>query len=252
MRTAWHDIWGSARGPVASLAPQARILCGACVFAICMAAPATTWPGIGAVVLAVSTWLALVRPPARLMRSTLLLGLVLFLPYFLLVPFIRSEAGVTGFWDAFAPPWNVLFRGITAMQVSVSTAAALSASALRQGLGRLPIPAVLAAVLIQIVHQTSSLVYETRRVAAAVAVRGGSSGWGTAIKLIGSMPRTWLPRVLDRAERVGAAMELRGYCQRDLAAMGSVASSLTDALAIGIALAGLAGAVSLRLWGGAW
>jgi energy-coupling factor transporter transmembrane protein EcfT len=195
-------------------------------------------------------WAALVRPPFRVVRSTLLLGLLLFVPYFLLVPLVRQQSAVDGWQDAFLVSWVVFFRGMTAMQASVMTAATLSASALRQGLSRLPIPRVFSAVLIQIVHQTTSLVYETRRVAAAIAVRGGTTGYRTAIRVLISIPRVWLPRVVHRAERVGAAMELRGYCQRDLARVGSVSASPIDSLAVGGALLVLGGAVALRIWGG--
>jgi len=249
VRNAWHDLWGSARGPVIRLAPQTRIVCGACVFATCMVAPVATWPGIAAVTSAVVLWEVLVRPPARVVRSTLLFGLALFLPYFLLAPLIRSEASADDWTRALLVPWVVFFRGMTAMQASVSTTTTLSASELRQGLSRLPVPGAVSAVLIQIVHQTACLLYETRRIAAAVAVRGGTAGHRTAIAVLASLPRVWLPRVIDRAERVGLAMELRGYCRREPAATGSVPAAAGDGLATGGALLVLAGAVALRLWG---
>ncbi|MFH1130668.1 MAG: energy-coupling factor transporter transmembrane component T [Pseudomonadota bacterium] len=248
MKTLWHDIWGSASGPVGKLTPQTRIVCGACVFGICMVAPVTTWTGVGFVALSVVLWESLVCPPARIIRSTTMLGLVLFLPYFFLVPLIQVESAADKWTYAFLAPWTVFFRGMAAMHVTVSAATTLSASALRQGLSRLPVPAVFSAVLIQIVHQTSNLIYESRRVAAAVAVRGGTTGYQTAIRVLGSLPRVWLPRVVVRAERVGAAMELRGYCERDISAMGSKSWSFVDMLAVGIAVLGLAGAIALRLW----
>jgi energy-coupling factor transporter transmembrane protein EcfT len=247
MRTSWHDIWGSARGPARALAPQTRIVCGASAFAACMVAPAKSYTGVAAVALVVATWAALVRPPFRVVRSALLLGLVLFLPYFLLVPLIHDGDGWAG---ALEVPWTVFFRGVTAMQATVCTAAALSGSALRQGLSRLPVPRVFSTVLVQIVHQTAGLVYETRRVIAAISVRGGTTGLRTAVRVLASLPRVWLPRVVERAERVGAAMELRGYCERDLAEMGVVSSSAADHLAMGLGVAVVAGAVALRIWGG--
>jgi energy-coupling factor transporter transmembrane protein EcfT len=259
MRRAWQEIWGSARGPARRLAPRTRILCGAGVFTTCLVAPATTWPGVAVITASVALWVALVRPPARVVRAALLLGLVLFLPYFLIVPLalVRSDAG-GGWLAALCVAWTVFWRGMTAMQASITTATALSASALRQGLGRLPIPRVLSEVLVQIVHQAAGLVRETDGIASAVAVRGGTTGYRTAIRVLCSIPRVWLPRVVERAERVGAAMELRGYCEREPPerkqpgrAEAPAASSPADGLALTAALLLLAGAIALRVWGGA-
>jgi energy-coupling factor transporter transmembrane protein EcfT len=216
-----------------------------------MVAPATRWEGVVAIAAVLMAWAVMVRPPARVVRSILLLGLALFLPYFLLVPLIHDPAAGKGWMEALGVSWTVFFRGMTAMQASIYTATALSASALRQGLSRLPVPRVVSAVLIQIVHQTASLIYETRQIASAIAVRGGTTGYQTGIRVLASLPRVWLPRVVERAERVGAAMELRGYCERDLAVLGAFASSWKDLLAIILALATVAGVAALRIWGGA-
>jgi energy-coupling factor transporter transmembrane protein EcfT len=249
MRDAWHDIWGSAHGPVKQLSPQARILCGASVFTICLIVPVTTRLGISIAAITVALWTLLTRPPAKVARSILVLGLVLFLPYFLLTPLIFSESAINDWTEALSVPWHLSFRGITAMLATVSTITTLSASDLRQGLSRLPVPEVLSAILIQIVHQTTNLIYETRRVAQAVAVRGGATGYRTALKVISSLPRVWLPRVMDRAVRVADAMELRGYCQRDISPMGAVGYTLMDMIAIGVSLVSLLGVIALRLRG---
>jgi hypothetical protein len=247
MRAAWHEIWGSARGPARSLAPQTRIICGVAVFATGMIAPVTRWQGVAAVAFVLFVWATLVRPPASVVRSTLLLGLALFLPYFLLIPLIHDPPSGRGWEMAAGVSWTVFFRGIAAMHAAVLTATALSASALRQGLSRLPIPRLFSVVLIQIVHQTTSLIDETRRVASAIAVRGGTVGFRTGIRVIASLPRVWLPRVVDRAERVGAAMELRQYAESDLADLGVVRTSTADRLALVLAVAVVAGTAALRV-----
>ena len=249
MRDAWHDIWGSARGPIRRLSPQARILCGASVFTICLIAPVTARLGVFTVAVAVALWTLLTRPPAKVVCSIFVFGLVLFLPYFLLRPLIRSESTINDWMEALSVPWTLFFRGITAMLATVSTVTTLSASDLRQGLSRLPIPEVLSAILIQIIHQLANLIYETRRVAQAVAVRGGTTGYRTALKVVSSLPRVWLPRVMDRTVRVADAMELRGYCQKDISPMGAVRCSFKDMLAISVSLVCLSGIIALRLWG---
>jgi cobalt/nickel transport system ATP-binding protein len=112
----------------------------------------------------------------------------------------------------FAIVWSVFMRGMSSLLVSVATITTLSAGDLREGLMRLPVPGVVSAILLQIVHQTATLAYETRRVASAMAVRGASSGGLTMWRLLSSLPRVWLPRIVRRADRVACAMELRGYC----------------------------------------
>ncbi len=249
MKTSWHDIWGSARGPVCALVPQVRIIGGASVLATCMVAPATRWDGVIVITTVVVAWALLVRPPVRIVKSTLLFGLIMFLPYFMFIQITYDPA--TGWKDALRVSWTVLFRGMTAMHASVYTATALSASALRQGLSRLPVPRVVSAVLLQIVHQTASLINESRQIASAIAVRGGTTGCRTAIRVLASLPRVWLPRVVERAERVGAAMDLRGYCEHEIKILGVNAISWKDRLALILAGATVAGVVALRIWGGA-
>jgi energy-coupling factor transporter transmembrane protein EcfT len=249
MRDAWDTLSGSARGPAGRLSPQARILCGASVFTACLVAPASTAEGIAAVAAALTAWLFLTRPPARLILSTLTLGLVLFLPYFLLTPLIVSGGSRTDWTDALSVPWAVFFRGITSMTAAISTASTLSMSSLRRGLCCLPVPEIVSAVLLQIVHQTVNLVCETRRIAQAVAVRGGTRGYRTALRLVSSLPRVWLPRVVDRGERAADAMEVRGYRQHDITPRRTATWSPTDFSAIGVSVLCLGAVVALRLLG---
>ncbi len=249
MKTAWHDIWGSARGPVRRLAPQTRIVCGVCAFTACLVAPASTVPGTGAIIVCGVLWVALCRPRLKIVGAAFAFGLVVLLPYFLLAPIIRYQEPSRGWSDALAGPWAVVLHGIATMQVTIATVTTLTASDLRRGLIRLPVPRIMTAVLLQIVQQTYTILYETRRIAAAIAVRGGSVGFRTGLRVVMSLPSVWLPRIIERAERVAAAMEVRGYCRRDLRAMGSVAASRIDAVAVGLSILGLAGVIALRLWG---
>lgn len=238
MRTPWHDMWGCGRGPAGRLAPQSRILAGAILFAACMAAPAGTVPGIILVAATTLGWIAACGMPRRAARSFAFLGLAMFLPFFLLVPLLVK--------GRFAAPWDVFLHGMSGMLVTAATVTALSASDLRRGLLALPVPRVISAVLIQIVHQTAELLAETGRVAAAVAVRAGSGGGKAALRVLASLPRVWLPRIIDRADRVAAAMELRGYAETDLRVLGQAALEAADVAVIIVNLGVLALAAALR------
>jgi len=134
------------------------------------------------------------------------------------------------------------------MLLCAATVTTLSASDLRRGLLGLPVPAMVTAILLQIVQQTATLLDESRRVAMAIAVRGASTGGLTAIRLIGSLPRVWLPRVMERAERVAAAMELRGFCSGDLPTFVLRPIRMADAATLVLVLGVIGLALVIRWW----
>lgn len=251
MRTPRHVLWGSGRGTLAALAPQTRIVCAAAAVAVCLTAPATSGRGVAAIAAAVVTWLALCRPPAAVVRATAALGLVFLGPVLLLTPLLRAQAAAPDWQGAASAPWAIFVRGLATMLVTVAAASTLSAGELRQGLVRLPVPRIATLVLLQVVQQTSTLLSETRRMAAALAVRGGAPAMRTALRTLRSLPRVWLPRVMSRADRVAAAMELRGFLEVELETMGAVTAGRLDAFAVAAAALAVAGAAALRLSGGA-
>ena len=250
MRESRLDVWGTATGPVRSLTPRIRVICGILLFAVCMIAPPDR-PSAAALVLSgLVVWTALVRPPGQVLRATILFGLILFLPYFLLVPLIRVQSHGLGWLRAFAVAWRVVFRGLSGMTATTITATALTEADLREALFRLPVPRYLSSLVIQIVHQTGSLLHEARRIVSAVSVRGGTTNRLVGLRVLVAIPRAWFPRIVDRAERVGDAMDLRGYCEQGPIGMGSTDETLKDGLALGAGLAFLAAAVWLLIQGG--
>jgi energy-coupling factor transporter transmembrane protein EcfT len=248
MRTSWHDTWGCAKGPAARLAPHIRIVAGTVLFAACMVAPAATVPGTLIAAIASCCWLCACWPPARVVRTLLILGLVAFLPYFLLVPFVAPSSNATPSNQPLAIVWGVFIRGMSSLIVSVATITTLSVSDLHEGLMRLPVPGVVSAILLQIIHQTAILAYETRQVASAMAVRGASSSGLTAWRLLSSLPRVWLPRIVQRADRVTAAMELRGYCDATFGIRRHCPLRLADGIALAYVLVMLGIATAARYW----
>jgi len=250
MLAPWHDFWGCAGGPVARLAPQIRILAGMALFAACLTAPAGTALGAGFIPVVALSWIAVCGVPRRVTKSLVLLGLAMFLPYFLLAPLLvgwRAAIADASAWTrAFTAPWDVFLHGLAGMVVATATAATLSASDLRRGLVALPVPRVFAAVLIQIVHQTSGLQFESKRVAAALAVRGATSGGRTALRVLTSLPQIWLPRIIGHADRIASAMELRGYAESDPCVFGRAAIRTADIASILAALGSLGLATALR------
>jgi len=251
VRISWHTIWGCAGGPASHLAPQTRLVMGALMFAVCMVAPVTTLPGALTIVAGALAWLAACRPPGKIAGAGALFGLALFLPYFLLTPLIRHDPAHAeyGWARSLAVPGSLVARGLSGMLVSLGTITILSLSDLREGLLRLPVPRVVAAVLLQILHQAATLVNETGQVASAMAVRGAASRRRTAWRVLSSLPQVWLPRVMIRAESVAAAMELRGFSETELRPFRPAALRTRDGLALILAL-GLLGLAAALRWGG--
>jgi energy-coupling factor transporter transmembrane protein EcfT len=192
---------------VKGLEPRARLLAGAGAFAACVLAPAASWTGSGVIAATALAWLAACGPPARRILAAVGLGCALFLPFFLLPLLAPRPAGP----GDFAVPWGVCTHGFGCLLVSLGTVAALGVADFHDGLERLPLPRLVRAILGQIVHQSGHLAAETRRLTDALAVRGASGGGAAALRLVAALPTVWLPRLLQRAERLALAMELRGY-----------------------------------------
>jgi energy-coupling factor transporter transmembrane protein EcfT len=248
MRTSWHDTWGCARGPAARLVPQVRLMAGAGLFAACMIAPAATLPGALVASSLGLAWLGACRPPLRVVRTILLLGLVAMLPYFLLVAFFARAGDAETAHPPIVMAAGLLVRGLTGLAVSVATVTTLRASDLREALVGLPVPGAVSAILLQIVHQMATLAYETRRVALAIAVRGASTRGLTVWRVLSSLPQVWLPRIVQRADRVAAAMELRGYCDTHPRLGSGARLRWSDGLTLVLVLCALALAIASRCW----
>ena len=211
MKNAWHELWGGGSGTAKRLAPQSRILCGAMLLATAVAVPVDHLAGVLFLIAVVTVWVLACRPQGRVFRMFFTLGLVFFLPYFLLVPLIRLEHETLGWDAALLTAWKVAARGQAGLLITTATVSAMSLGDVRQGLLALPLPHLVRLIVFQILHQTAELFYETRRITAAIAVRGAAGRVQTGWRLLVSLPTVWLPRVLCRAERVAAAMEIRGY-----------------------------------------
>ena len=246
MRVALHELWGCGHGPVSRLAPQTRIVAGVALFGACMVAPVPSRFGLAIISTTTLLWLAACRTPLRIVRAALLLGCALFLPYFLLLPLVVGGPGAETWARASRVPLAVFVRGLAGMLVCIATVTTLTASDLREGLLRLPVPSLVSAILLQIVHQSAALGYETRRIAAAMSVRGASGSGVAAWRVLSSLPTVWLPRVLIRAERVAAAMEVRGYCEQELPSFGARAARGRDAVVLALVLTVLALVAAMR------
>lgn len=207
----WRELWGCGRGPAMQLSPQARLAAGGMALAACLLPP-PAGVGIGVAVTAAAGWAAACGPPAKVLVLPLAGAVAGLLP-------VAVLAGVGVGWDAgmgaaLGVATELALRGAAAAVVAVATAATVTPAELEAGLAALGVPRPVAALLLQILHQTGVLLEEVGRVGIALTVRSGGRG---GVRLAAALPEVWLPRLLGRAERVAVAMQVRGVGEAELA-----------------------------------
>jgi len=173
--------------------PVTRLLAGAILIGGCLVTHHGTTTGLVALPAVALLSLLLNRVRVSAMARLLLAGSAFYLPIVLL-----------------ASP-GIAMKGLSAAVVGMATVSSLGPQGLHDGILRLPLPAVVRLLLLQMIHQTEVLRRETLRIHQAIAVRGGTHGLRGYWEFAKSLPVVWLPRVVFRAERVGMAMDLREY-----------------------------------------
>lgn len=146
----------------------------------------------------------MVRLPGKRILSILAYAVPVFVPAILLIWVVE------GFSWAIA--WQIGGKGLMALLIGIATMASLSVSEFHRALARLPVPEIVSAILIQTAHQTILLFEETVRVLGAIRVRA-ALGRGSVFSIARPLVQTWMPRVFFKADRVAAAMEVRGFAQ---------------------------------------
>ncbi len=243
--TSFLDFWGSGNARMRRLAPSTRISCGAIVFASCLISPIHKPLGISVICGAMIGWVLLCGIPRRNIAGLLLYAFLLFLPLFLLAPWMEHYPSAGNNWYGSArAPLEIGIRGTACILICASTIAILDLAEFDRGLSRLPIPRAIASLISQIVHQTAMLTNESRRISSAVRIRGAPTGCMARLRFLPALPTIWLLRIMNRAEHIGAAMELRGFEMTRETACES--ESALDALAMVATLLLLAATVAIK------
>ena len=227
------------------LAPSTRIVCGLIVFASCLAAPVNKPLGMALVCGAIIGWVLLCGVPRKSLVGLSLYACVLFLPLFLLTPWITPPHAASNHWfGAAGVPLEIGIRGTACIFVCAATIAILDLAEFSTGLGDLPIPRTMAILIIQIVHQTAMLTNETGRISSALRIRGLPSRFTTRLRVLTALPAIWLLRIMNRAERVAVAMDLRGFEMTTRPTHES--GSFPDVLAVAAAILLLGATITIR------
>lgn len=228
-----------------SLAPSTRIVCGLIVFASCLIASVYNPLGMSLVCGAVIGWVLLCGVPRKSLVGLSLYACVLFLPLFLLTPWMETHHTASSNWfSAARVPLEIGIRGTGCIFVCAATIASLDLAEFSTGLGDLPIPRTLAILIIQIVHQTAMLTNESWRISSALRIRGLPSRFTTRLRFLPALPAIWLLRIMNRAERVAVAMDLRGF--EVITRTTRESRSFPDVLAVAAAILLLGASITIR------
>jgi energy-coupling factor transporter transmembrane protein EcfT len=187
-------------------------------------------------VLTIATILVLTGLPPRNLTRVLALGLLFYAPLLsllalpTLLPAMRAllEAALAGpdqiraatatlrHDPAIATVGWMLLKGVASLTVTLAAISTLDAVTVRHAVAALPLPLNARLIVIQIIQQTGMLLDETARVRNAVTLRSGTRAARGGLALASALPVVWLTRVAGRADRVAAAMEVRGYMRAPL------------------------------------
>lgn len=243
------EWFGSGRGILKTSAPITRLLAWVPTITACLLLRPSIWYELVTALVILVIWLVLTRPLRSGILKLLALGLVFFIPVFILLPWTGRSDQMIDLWgvitvrsDAWVAPTNVLARGIFCLLLGYGLIATLEKSEFQQALTRLPLPRVIIVMVHQILRWLGPIVEESTSIGRAVALRGGTRGFKTGLRLTRALPTAWLPRVLSRADRVSAAMQVRDY-RGELMDPGPVRLTRFDALLLFISTIILAGAV---------
>jgi len=191
----------SERGPSVGLR---LILWAAVTAAVLLLRP--TRPGeLILLVVLVLGWTAAGRLRGHGRRTVLLTTLSLLLPALFLLWLV---------------PWGPAFfalavRTAAVVALTVTLAASLPPGGLEEVLAGRWWPPTVRALLLQIFRGVPLLARETAGIARALALRRGTGGRKSVLRLAAALPAVWLPRVLARAERTARAAEVRGWTGRE-------------------------------------
>lgn len=207
------EVWGSAEGKIKKLSPHIRLLAGFTFFIGIFISDQAKTGGLLLTLAIVLGWYLMVKPPALLKKPLLIFSLILFLPFLIFTPFIDTSMPAEKLLVPmpYAVVWRLIIHGMGALFVSVWTFSTVSLFELEQAFGKLKIPRPICELVLQIIHQSHALALEARNITQAIKIRGAVEGYRNTIAMAASVPQVWLMRILYRAEKVGEAMQIRGY-----------------------------------------
>ena len=202
--------WGCGKGLLKILHPHIRILSGFLVGCSCLLIPLQSIPGVILITIITVCWCLLAAMPMRMLLRCAIASIILFIPFFLIAPWIATDTSTASpMIYRFLVSGTIALRSTCCLFVTASTIAVLAIQDVHQGIAFIPMPRIIALLIVQLINQTMLLIDETTRIISVLRIRGASEYRN--IRLLFSFPVVWMVRMLFRAERTAAAMTVRGY-----------------------------------------
>lgn len=188
--------------------PGTRLSVAGLAILTCLLVSPIDWVGLAMIVVTVAVTLLIVGVSPNHLRKVMGMGMILYLPFFLITPWV--EAAAPGMVSSIYVPWQISIRGFSTLLISVTAYQSVSPAELFECIHRIFLPRPVKLVLWQIVYQIEMLTHETRLIIRVMSVRGLLSRRQDRWQMIFNLPRVWLPRLIFKAERIGTVMEIRG------------------------------------------
>ncbi len=210
-----HALYVHEHSVLHRIAPEAKIVATLATVGAVAATPREEfWAfGLYALMLATVATVASIRPGFIALR---LLGVVPFLLFALLIPFVGGGeqvvvAGVSVSREGLWAMWNIIAKATLGAATSILLAATTEVSEILRGLTVLRVPSVMTAIAAFMIRYLELVVDEFGRMRRAMAARGYVPRWLWQAAPLGTAAGTLFIRTYERGERVHAAMLARGF-----------------------------------------
>lgn len=225
------SFWGCGNGPVKYLQPQSRVLAGLFVASSCLLMPLLTVKQAVLMATVTACLIILVSMPPKMLIRYAIASVILFFPFFLLSPWMRTDSSAMPEISAcIAQSGSIVLRSTCMLFITLSIISSLEFHEVSRGLSVLPLPGAFIALIVQLINQTMLLTEETARITSVLQLRSGTGVRG--FKVVFAFPVVWMVRMIFRAERQAAAMAIRGYGIDSVSKGSPVKLSIKDLFAI--------------------
>jgi len=201
---------GCGNGLLKTVHPQTRIVAGVLIGSACLLVPLQSKGQANFMIIIAICWVLFAAMPGKMLSRCAIASIILFFPFLLLSPWMTVDSySGSGAAGCFTQAGGIALRSTCMLFIGASTIASLTLHDVHRGLVCLPIPRSIAALIVQIINQTMLLAEETARIIDVLRLRGTSGVRG--IRVLFAFPVVWMVRMLFRAERIAAAIAVRGY-----------------------------------------
>ena len=210
-----HALYVHEHSRVHRLPPQAKVAAAVAFVVMVAVTPRQVVWAFGLHAAALIAVILIARIPGRFVLVRLL-GILPFVAFALLIPFIASGemiefAGISLSRDGLWAAWNILAKASLGATTSIVLTATTEVPDLLAGLTRLRVPAALTSIAGFMIRYLELIGGELARMRVAMASRGYRPRWLWQGRPLAAAAGTLFVRSYERGERVYDAMLARGF-----------------------------------------